>query len=60
MMIKVTLDVSHYCDDCPFFSPETSHVSNGEGTHLVYVACKNKNRCTQLINFLESKTKKED
>lgn len=59
-MIKVTLDTLHYCDDCPFFSPETSHVSDNKSTHLVYVTCKHKNSCSNLINFLESKTKKED
>ena len=59
-MIKVTLDTSYYCNDCPLFSPETSHMSNDEGTHLVYVSRVNKNSCERLIKYLKSKTKKED
>lgn len=59
-MIKLSLDTEDYCNDCPFFSPETSHASNGEGTHLVYVSCENKATCSRLIKFLDSKNKKED
>lgn len=59
-MIRLFLDVEDYCNDCPFFSPNTSHASNGEGTHLVYVSCEHKASCGRLIKFLDSKIKKED
>ena len=59
-MIKVYLDVEDYCQDCPFFSANTSDITNSEGTHLVYVSCECKESCGRLVKFMDSKMKKED
>ena len=52
-MIKISLDVEDYCNDCPYFSTETSHATNGEGTHLIYVSCEHKVSCRRLFNYLD-------
>ena len=58
-MIKISLDVEDYCNDCPYFSTETSHATNGEGTHLIYVSCEHKVSCSRLFNYLDSKIKEK-
>lgn len=58
-MIKISLDVEDYCNDCPYFSTETSHATNGEGTHLIYVSCEHKISCSRLFNYLDSRIKEK-
>ena len=48
-MIKISLDVEDYCNDCPYFSTETSHATNGE--HKV--------SCSRLFNYLDSRIKEK-
>ena len=58
-MIKVYLDVEDYFQDCPFFSTNTSDITNSEGTHLVYASCEYKESCGRSVKFMDSKMKKE-
>ena len=59
-MIEITLNVEDYCNDCPFFSTETTHVRNAVSANLVIISCKHKCLCKRLIEHLDSRTKRED
>lgn len=59
-MINVSLDIEDYCNDCPFFSTETSNASCCDGTHLIYVSCEHKVLCSRLVKYLDSRMKRKE
>ena len=36
-MIKTVLNVDKICDDCPYFSSSTSHITNYDNYHIVEI-----------------------
>lgn len=49
----ITLDIEHYCEKCPDFTPDLfTFFAGNEPYHKVF--CRNENRCKQLYQNLKT------
>ena len=51
-MINTILNVDDICQDCPYFSTETNHTTNYDGTHMIYIFCEHHELCNHLRNAI--------
>lgn len=47
-MIKTVLNVDKICQDCPYFSSSTSHITNYDNYHIVEITCEHHGLCGYL------------
>ena len=59
-MINAILNVDDICQDCPYFSTETNHVTNYDGTHMIYISCEHHDLCHYLRKHIEKGTNKNE
>ena len=53
IMINTILNVDDICQDCPYFSTETNHTTNYDGTHMIYISCEHHELCNHLRKHIE-------
>ena len=56
-MINTVLNVDDICQDCPYFSIETNHVTNYDGIHIY---CEHSELCDHLRKHIEKELIKND
>lgn len=63
-MIQTILNVDDICQDCPYFSMETNHVTNYvtnyDGIHMIYISCEHSELCDHLRKHIEKELIKND
>ena len=59
-MINTVLNVDDICQDCPYFSTETDHVTNCDGIHMIYISCEHRELCNRLRKHIEKEMNKND
>ena len=59
-MIKTVLNVDDICQDCPYFSTETNHITNYDGLHMIHISCEHRDLCKHLRKHIEKETNKND
>ena len=52
-MIKTVLNVDNICQDCPYFSTETEHLTNYAGMHMIYIFCEHRDLCNYIRKHIE-------
>ena len=59
-MIDTVLNVDDICQDCPYFSTETDHVTNCDGMHMIYIFCEHHDMCNYIIAHIKKEMNKND
>ena len=57
-MIKTVLNVDDICQDCPYFSTETNHITNCDGLHMIHISCEHHELCNHLRKHIEKENEK--
>ena len=52
-MIDAILNVDDICQDCPYFSTETDHLTNYDGIHMIYISCEHRDLCNRIRKHIE-------
>ena len=59
-MIKTVLNVDDICQDCPYFSTETNHITNYDGLHMIHISCEHSELYNHLRKYIEKELIKND
>ena len=59
-MINTVLNVDDICQDCPYFSMETNHVTNYDCFHMIYISCEHHDICNHIRKYIEKEMNKND
>ena len=59
-MINTVLNVDDICQDCPYFSTETNHITNCDGLHMIRISCEHNDLCKYLRKHIEKELIKND
>ena len=59
-MINTVLNVDDICQDCPYFSTETNHLTNDGGMHMISISCEHHELCNRLREHIEKELIKND
>ena len=59
-MINTVLQVDNICQDCPYFSMETEHITNRDGIHMIYISCERRDLCEYLRKYIKKEVNKND
>ena len=59
-MINTVLNVDDICQDCPYFSTETDHLTNYDNIHMIYISCEHRDLCNHIRKYIEKEMNKNE